>query len=118
MIIINGSVEAFARYELRAGWFETDEAPIRSIKISRTDLNLEGQNTFLVEQAQNNSGSSLEFVQAVYSCRNSTGKLVKAGSRYIENEVLAPGATSAFKAFLFADDAQTCEIVAESDVIY
>lgn len=116
-ISASSSFGNFERYEIGAEWRQTDEVAIRGIDVIDTEVDNEEFSSYLRGQVINNSGQNLEFVEVVFSCRNSAGKLVDAGNDYIEADVLAPGVTSNFEAYLSSDDADTCEAVAEGRIL-
>lgn len=105
------------RYEIFAEWFETEDVPVRQLVVTQADIDKNGFSTYLRGQVRNDSSLNLEFVEAVYTCRNPAGRLVDAGSDYIDRDVLAPGVTSPFEAFLFADNADSCEVVADGNIL-
>lgn len=80
-------------------------------------MDKDGYSTYLIGQVRNDSTQNLEFVQAVYTCRDSAGRLTDADSEYVNADVLAPGVTAPFKSFLFSDNASTCDVVADGSVL-
>ena len=104
-------------FELVYEWDRTDEQPIRGLTVNQVSLDKDRFSTNLIGEVTNTSALNLEFVEAIYSCRNSAGELVDAGSNYVEADVLAPGTSSTFDAYLFADDTDSCEATAEGSVV-
>lgn len=116
-ISLTSSTDNFDRYELLIEWNETSETPIRSLVVTQANIDKDRSGANLIGQIRNDSDQNLEYVQAVYLCRDDDGRLIDAGSTYVDADVVAPGVSSAFNAYLFADDVEGCEVVAQGDVL-
>lgn len=91
--------------EFEAPTYWTDADPLPAMTIIR---GLEGYDSGfdwyrIIGQIRNDSANNLEFVKAVATAYDGSGRVVDCDFTYVNADVLAPGAASSFDLVMFGD---------------